>query len=60
MIGFCQICYVIVKEEANAKKEKYIKKMAEEPSDQYGMLAFDDLSLGKGTESISDNTHRSI
>ncbi len=47
-------------EEANAKKEKYIKKMAEEPSDQYGMLAFDDLSWGKGTESISNNTHRSI
>ncbi|WKC77456.1 virulence associated lipoprotein [Borreliella valaisiana] len=47
-------------EEANAKKEKYIKKMAEEPSDQYGMLAFDDLGWGKGTESISDNTQRSI
>ncbi|WP_301409869.1 virulence associated lipoprotein [Borreliella tanukii] len=46
-------------EEANTKKEKYIKKMEEEPSDQYGILAFDKLDWGEGEEKISSNTDRS-
>ncbi|WP_424632687.1 virulence associated lipoprotein [Borreliella lusitaniae] len=43
---------------ANEHKEKYIKKMSEEPSDQYG-LPFDRLGWGAGTENISSNTERS-
>ncbi|WP_418456608.1 virulence associated lipoprotein [Borreliella lusitaniae] len=43
---------------ANKHKEKYIKKMSEEPSDQYG-LPFDQLTWGAGTEDVSSNTERS-
>ncbi|WP_419250423.1 virulence associated lipoprotein [Borreliella afzelii] len=46
-------------ETANAHKEKYIKIMEEEPSDQYGM-PFNGLNWGPGTEDISSNTVRSI
>ncbi|ABH02272.1 MULTISPECIES: virulence associated lipoprotein [Borreliella] len=44
---------------ANTQKEKYIKMMGEEPSDQYGM-DFDKFSWGKNTEKVSSNTARSI
>ncbi|WP_418909393.1 virulence associated lipoprotein (plasmid) [Borreliella sinica] len=49
-------------ESANAYKEKYIKKMEKEPSDQYGMLsAFADLNwVSAPGESMSSNTDRSI
>ncbi|WP_418885143.1 virulence associated lipoprotein [Borreliella carolinensis] len=41
-------------------KEKYIKEMEKEPSDQYGIQIFKVWSWGKGTEKISDNTERSV
>ncbi|WP_418885145.1 virulence associated lipoprotein [Borreliella carolinensis] len=41
-------------------KEKYIKEMEKEPSDQYGVAAFKRMDWGEGTEDISDNTERSI
>ncbi len=37
----------------------YIKRMEEEPSDQYRMN-FTQLSWGPGKEKVSDNTERSI
>ncbi|WP_418909373.1 CRASP family complement regulator-acquiring lipoprotein (plasmid) [Borreliella sinica] len=46
-------------ESANAHKEKYIKKMEEEPADQYGISAFKDL-LWTSSESVASNTERSI
>ncbi|WP_417903342.1 virulence associated lipoprotein [Borreliella andersonii] len=47
-------------ETAYAYKEKYIKRMKEEPEDQYGVQAFKVWNWGKGTEKMSDNTERSI
>ncbi len=46
-------------ETANEHKEKYIKRMEEEPADQYGM-GFDTRTWGKGQEDASANTERSI
>ncbi|WP_418905150.1 complement regulator-acquiring protein (plasmid) [Borreliella finlandensis] len=47
-------------ETANEHKEKYKKKMKEEPEDQYGVQAFKGLNWGPGTEDVSANTERSI
>ncbi|WP_424632676.1 virulence associated lipoprotein [Borreliella lusitaniae] len=45
---------------ANEHKEKYINKMKEEPSDQYGM-PFNKFDWpGEGSETTSANTNRSI
>ncbi|AEL19493.1 putative lipoprotein, borrelia PFam60 protein (plasmid) [Borreliella bissettiae DN127] len=46
-------------EAANVHKEKYIKRMEEEPADQYGM-GFEIRTWGKGQEDASANTERSI
>ncbi|ABH02238.1 putative lipoprotein, Borrelia protein family PFam60 (plasmid) [Borreliella afzelii PKo] len=46
-------------ETANAHKEKYIKIMEKELSNQYGMN-FTKLGWGPGKEKVSDNTERSI
>ncbi|ACN92258.1 virulence associated lipoprotein [Borreliella burgdorferi] len=42
---------------ANEHKEKYEKRMQEEPSDQYGILAFQELDLSVGK--ISEDTPQS-
>ncbi|WP_418905685.1 CRASP family complement regulator-acquiring lipoprotein [Borreliella japonica] len=48
-------------ESANEHKKTYIKKMEKEPSDQYGISAFNDLSwTGLNGETISSNTDRSV
>ncbi|WP_418905409.1 virulence associated lipoprotein (plasmid) [Borreliella turdi] len=48
-------------ETANLDREKYVKKMEEEPSDQYGMLVFKQLGWGSSPgEMVSDNSERSI
>ncbi|APS99317.1 hypothetical protein Bmayo_04710 (plasmid) [Borreliella mayonii] len=47
-------------ETANGDREKYVKKLEEEPSDQYGILAFKELGWGNlQGEKIADNTERS-
>ncbi|SCW42335.1 lipoprotein, partial [Borreliella japonica] len=48
-------------ESANVDKEKYIKKMEKEPSDQYGISIFGAIGWNEpGGEFISSNTNRSI
>ncbi|MGF7101878.1 hypothetical protein HNP70_000898 [Borreliella kurtenbachii] len=45
---------------ANADREKYEKKLEEEPEDQYGILAFKRLRWHEEPrETISDNSERS-
>ncbi|WP_325064387.1 virulence associated lipoprotein [Borreliella bavariensis] len=47
-------------ETARADREKYVKKIEEEPADQYGILAFKELYWSTSpNEDISDNTERS-
>ncbi|WP_418456598.1 virulence associated lipoprotein [Borreliella lusitaniae] len=45
---------------ANEHKEKYINKMNEEPSDQYGMPFNEFDWQARGSERVSSNTERSI
>ncbi|WNY67274.1 virulence associated lipoprotein [Borreliella lusitaniae] len=45
---------------ANAEREKYIKRIDEEPEDQYGMWIFKELSwMGEKNERTHQNTERS-
>ncbi|WP_424632664.1 CRASP family complement regulator-acquiring lipoprotein [Borreliella lusitaniae] len=45
---------------ANAEREKYVKRFDEEPEDQYGILAFKELSWGgEKSENIAEKSERS-
>ncbi|WP_419260115.1 CRASP family complement regulator-acquiring lipoprotein [Borreliella afzelii] len=47
-------------ETASADREKYVKKLEEEPANQYGILAFKELFWPTSpNEDIADNTERS-
>ncbi|WKC81189.1 virulence associated lipoprotein (plasmid) [Borreliella tanukii] len=46
-------------ETANKDRKKYVKKIEEEPSDQYGIEAFKELFWQGSSETVATNTERS-